>query len=120
MIEFDIDICPFCGKEAELMEETECHGHGDYHSVAYVKCPNCGAVGPKAYDYDYAKNNIRRTVAIDSWNERWTPPVLYLCNRERCEDGCQNPDCMHTTDIRHAKNFEERYGYQYWEKEADK
>lgn len=30
--------------------------------------------------------------------------VLYLCDREKCED-CSYPVCKHTTDIKHAKNF---------------
>lgn len=30
---------------------------------------------------------------------------LYLCDRKACLDHC-NPECKHTEDIRHAKNFE--------------
>lgn len=30
--------------------------------------------------------------------------VLYLCDKRACEI-CESP-CMHTSDIRHAKNFE--------------
>lgn len=30
--------------------------------------------------------------------------VLYLCDRRACEH-C-SPECQHTTDISHAKNFE--------------
>lgn len=30
--------------------------------------------------------------------------VLYICDRRRC-DTC-NPECNHTDDVRHAKNFE--------------
>ena len=29
--------------------------------------------------------------------------VLYICDREKCAD-CYE-ECMHTTDITHAKNF---------------
>lgn len=32
--------------------------------------------------------------------------VLYLCDRRACKEGCGGPFCEHTTDIRHAKNFE--------------
>ena len=30
--------------------------------------------------------------------------VLYICDRMKCEH-CSN-ECRHTTDIKHAKNFE--------------
>jgi len=30
--------------------------------------------------------------------------ILYICDRRACEH-C-NPDCHHTSDIKHAKNFE--------------
>ena len=32
------------------------------------------------------------------------PRVFYLCDRRAC-DSC-NPDCAHTSDVRHAVNFE--------------
>lgn len=32
--------------------------------------------------------------------------VVYLCDRRACEEGCGGPPCEHTTDIRHARNFE--------------
>lgn len=31
--------------------------------------------------------------------------VLYLCDGLACGKVCPNPECKHTTDIRHAKNF---------------
>lgn len=31
--------------------------------------------------------------------------VVYICDRRAC-DVCANPDCNHTFDVRHAKNFE--------------
>lgn len=30
--------------------------------------------------------------------------VLYICDRKKCENCYEN--CKHTTDIKHAKNFE--------------
>lgn len=33
-----------------------------------------------------------------------TPTILYKCDRRAC-DKC-NPDCEHTKDIKHARNFE--------------
>lgn len=37
--------------------------------------------------------------------------VLYLCDGKSCDRGCALGDCKHTTDIRHAKNFEKKGGY---------
>jgi hypothetical protein len=31
--------------------------------------------------------------------------VAYVCDCRACKD-CDNPDCHHTFDIRHARNFE--------------
>lgn len=41
--------------------------------------------------------------------------VLYLCDQKRCIK-CHYPECKHTNDIRHAKNFEKQGGY-FWEVE---
>lgn len=30
--------------------------------------------------------------------------ILYLCDRRAC-NSCRYPNCQHTRDIRHAKNF---------------
>ena len=30
--------------------------------------------------------------------------VAYVCDRKQCEN-CSYPDCKHTTNIKHAKNF---------------
>lgn len=32
--------------------------------------------------------------------------VLFLCDRKACEGGCLSENCTHTTDIRHAANFD--------------
>lgn len=32
--------------------------------------------------------------------------VMFLCDRKACGDACPNPDCSHTSDITHAKNFD--------------
>ena len=42
--------------------------------------------------------------------------VAYICDRKFCED-CNNPECNHCFDIRHAKNFECIADNEYWEKE---
>lgn len=48
-----------------------------------------------------------------------TTTAIYLCDRKKCVQ-CDNPDCHHTDDVRHAKNFEPVPGssYLYAEKEA--
>ena len=42
-----------------------------------------------------------------------TVDVLYLCDRKKCPN-CSYPQCKHTFDIKHAKNFDtsikERFG----------
>lgn len=43
--------------------------------------------------------------------------VLYLCDGKICGDGCMNTDCIHTTDIRHAKNFK-KVGDYFWENDG--
>lgn len=43
--------------------------------------------------------------------------VLYVCDRRKCNT-C-NPECMHTEDVRHAKNFEvAEYGNMIMEREG--
>lgn len=53
------------------------------------------------------KQDFSRCVAflVSAYEElrRSRPPVLYLCDRKACET-C-SPECFHTTDIRHARNF---------------
>lgn len=34
-----------------------------------------------------------------------TIEIAFLCDQRACEERCSYPDCKHTTDIRHAKNF---------------
>ena len=43
--------------------------------------------------------------------------VLYFCDVKSCGDLCPNPECKHTSDISHAKNFEKSDNGSYWEKE---
>lgn len=55
---------------------------------------------------------------------QYIPPLFgrktfYLCDGKACGDFCPNPNCYHTTDVTHAKNFraancgEDRF--DYWE-----
>ena len=32
--------------------------------------------------------------------------ILFLCDRKACGEHCPSQDCSHTSDIRHAKNFD--------------
>lgn len=32
--------------------------------------------------------------------------IFFLCDRKACGEKCPNPDCSHTRDIYHAKNFD--------------
>ena len=46
--------------------------------------------------------------------------ILYICDRKACEN-C-NKECKHTTDIRHAVNFEQYHADgveagDFWEQE---
>ena len=44
--------------------------------------------------------------------------VAYICDQRYCSDGCKNPDCRHTCDINHAKNFV-RIGPGKWTESDD-
>lgn len=44
--------------------------------------------------------------------------VAYLCDKKSCAK-CDNPDCQHTLNIEHAKNFERLDDGRYMEKSAD-
>lgn len=47
-----------------------------------------------------------------------TPQVAYICDGKACTS-CDGPDCHHTVDIRHARNFECATENKYVEKETD-
>lgn len=54
-----------------------------------------------------------------AWLTTKTPNdhILYLCDKEQCEDCFEL--CNHTTDIRHAKNFQCVRGDWYQENGGD-
>lgn len=54
----------------------------------YVTCPDCGANLDPGETCDCKVNN----------------DVFYLCDRRKCHK-CSYPECKHTQDITHAKNF---------------
>ena len=46
-------------------------------------------------------------------------PIVFLCDRRACEK-CSFPQCKHTFNIKHAKNFECSPNEIYIEKEHNK
>lgn len=52
----------------------------------------------------------KRTLTIE-------PKVAYLCDRLACKE-CHYPECKHTFDISHAKNFDLQVA-AYFEREED-
>lgn len=55
----------------------------------------------KPFESLYFGIDIKRCDKCDSHFSN----VYYLCDRKACNGGCNNPACMHTNDILHAKNF---------------
>lgn len=59
-------------------------------------------------------------------NPTYTPPastkspvrIAYICDGKACVE-CNNPECHHTEDIHHARNFERVGENQYMEKESE-
>ena len=51
----------------------------------------------------------------------WCPliEIAYECDKDECENGCNNQDCFHTTDIDHAVNFNKLCDGKYMEKRRD-
>lgn len=43
----------------------------------------------------------------DGFNKESTI-LLYLCDRKQCGVRCHYPECKHTSDLRHAKNYDWR------------
>lgn len=66
--------------------------------------------------YDYCKqNNIELDELHHLPRSDTTIRAIYMCDRKMCED-CSYPNCAHTSDIKHAKNFVDN-GYVYEERE---
>lgn len=68
---------------------------------------------PAVYNPAKAEARIRELAAE---NERLKNifSAAFLCDRAKCGDDCNYPDCKHTTDITHAVNFKYEMGV-YWE-----
>lgn len=52
---------------------------------------------------------VKEAIAEKASRDRDRPNVKYLCDHRACER-CSNSECDHTSDIRHAKNFENFMG----------
>lgn len=66
----------------------------------------------KPVDLEYLRQAVKEKMERDA-----RPKVLYLCDHRACnKHGCV--ECNHTTDVRHAKNFENVNG-TFVEKDAD-
>lgn len=61
--------CPFCGERAAELSTRDIDGDEDYHTVAVVRCSNCGAEGPSAGDRGFAG----QAYAAAEWNKREAP-----------------------------------------------
>ena len=55
----------------------------------------------------YDKDDPRTEIYITEITEKETPDVTYICDLKKCKN-CSYPTCTHTTDIRHAVNFENK------------
>ena len=66
----ELKPCPFCGAEAEIIDEREMCGHGESVLVVYIECENCDARGPSYCHWDDGRKEWLISRAIKSWNMR--------------------------------------------------
>lgn len=65
----ELKLCPFCGGEALLCEQSESDGQVSY-KVAYVECDVCGCnTGSYIIDGYYGATTTKED-AIKAWNRR--------------------------------------------------
>lgn len=65
--------------------------------------------------FDFLKNKCRCGLPDVEYRGSIPPPMprlqylpritLFLCDGRACGDECPNPECKHTADVNHAKNF---------------
>lgn len=67
------------------------------------ECPSYSGwcEGPKQ-DFSHC---VRFIISAYNRAKSEQPKVAYECDRRNCER-CDNPDCNHTVNVRHAKNFQ--------------
>lgn len=68
------------------------------------KCKAYSAWAILGIDEAHENKDVKLDALIEHYASKKPPKVLYLCNRKKCET-CSFPECAHTTDIKHAKNF---------------
>lgn len=56
---------------------------------------------------------IRKKIKKYFYQPKKENTIIYICDRRACKQ-C-NAECMHTTDIKHAKNFVKLPTGAYWE-----
>ena len=97
----------------KLVVESYCHEceefdpdieHSEVTNNTYIKCSN----------RDRCKDIANM---ISKHMNDGTDPACYICDRKACGDKC-SPECTHTNDPKHAKNFEYMFGL-YWEVKKD-
>jgi Lar family restriction alleviation protein len=66
----ELKPCPFCEGQAEMAENVECIGHGDYATFTYAKCKNCGATSARYSNWEIASREYRESFARRAWNRR--------------------------------------------------
>jgi transcription elongation factor Elf1 len=68
----DLRDCPFCGApKVPPAVEDEVPVVRVTDGIAYVKCLNCGAMGPPEYPQGNQTANDVEDGAVINWNERW-------------------------------------------------
>ena len=106
-----------------MMEMKKCAPHNVPNPF---RATYCNAI--KIVDEEYDKYcDIARSIKnlgfvsdeiLDTLKEKMPNKIAYLCDRKQCK-GCSYPNCKHTLDIKHAKNF--LLGFStYYEKEEKK
>lgn len=87
------------------------------HKIKSVTIP-ANSYSKKIIDHDKIKKLIKEGVTQGIIAAQ-TPKALYICDRKQCEN-CSFPVCRHTTDIKHAANFDKDSSGDYIEKDGIK
>lgn len=69
MEEVMLKPCPFCGGVGEIIETTECCGHGSFIDLVYVRCSRCGARGGSADNWEDDESRLM-DLAVERWERR--------------------------------------------------
>lgn len=69
--------------------------------------------------YTKGVSAIERLIAAVR-GEKSHQTIYFVCDKKSCGEECKNPDCHHTSDIHHAKNFHEDVDGVYVERCEEK